>query len=273
MPIVIANPTLPLQGWDLSSATQDSGKVSPILQDDNSFDLFFKPDGTKMYTCANNTEGRVYQYSLGTAWDISTLTYDSVFISIETHEPNPYGMFMSPDGTALYITGQFNDIVRQYTLSTPWDLSTAGLTYNFYAGSEGNSPSLISFNDDGTKFYIFNNSTFRLFQYSAGSAWSISGASYDSVNKAFAASEAQRGMAFNDDGTKLFLVYQSGDEVVEYSMSPAWDITTLSSVTTLGVNPPQGAPRGVRFKTDDGSKMYLLDVPSGDRIYQWSTTS
>ncbi|GAH99215.1 unnamed protein product, partial [marine sediment metagenome] len=39
------------------------------------YNLFFKPDGTKMYVVDLGAE--VFQYTLSTPWDVSTANYDT----------------------------------------------------------------------------------------------------------------------------------------------------------------------------------------------------
>jgi len=58
---------------------------------------------------------------------INTATYASLSKSVSAQEATPYGLAFSPDGTKMYIVGQTNDTVYQYTLSTPWNVSTAVL--------------------------------------------------------------------------------------------------------------------------------------------------
>ena len=93
-------------------------------QDTNPQGVRFKSDGTKMYV-AGNTGDDVGQYSLSTAWDVSTASFDSVSLSVSSEDTTPNGLAFSSDGTKLYITGNANNKVFQYDLSTAWDLSTA----------------------------------------------------------------------------------------------------------------------------------------------------
>jgi len=93
-------------------------------QDSLTYDIYVKPDGTKVYTIGA-TGDAVYQYSLSTAWDISTATYDSVSFSVSSQGTSPDGLIFKPDGTAMYVSDITNDAIYQYTLSTAWDISTA----------------------------------------------------------------------------------------------------------------------------------------------------
>ena len=58
----------------------------------------------------------------------------------------------------------------------------------------------------------------------------LSAASYDNVSFSVASQETvPRDVAFKDDGTKMFLIGQTGDDVNEYALSTAWDIDPWQS--------------------------------------------
>ena len=89
----------------------------------------FRPDGLKMYASENN--GNTFQYSLSTAWDVSTASYDNVVHNPSESFQNTSAAF-SEDGYNIYLTDNPSQLIRQYTLSTAWDLSTASnsMTYS-----------------------------------------------------------------------------------------------------------------------------------------------
>ena len=75
-------------GWtipDISAATYDSVSFDTTSQGTNMNSVFFSSDGTKMYT-ACHTQDSVFQYSLTSAFDLSTASYDSVFLSIASQD-------------------------------------------------------------------------------------------------------------------------------------------------------------------------------------------
>jgi DNA-binding beta-propeller fold protein YncE len=94
-------------------------------------DIFFRPDGTKMYMVGYLT-AKVYSYTLSTPWNISTASYDNVFFSVNSQDTRPYGLFFKPDGTRMYVLGYSSKRVYSYTLSTPWNISTASYDNVFF---------------------------------------------------------------------------------------------------------------------------------------------
>ena len=65
-----------------------------------------------------------------------------------------------------------------------------------------------------------------------------------------------RDVTFSNDGKKMFIVGSNGDDVDEYTLSTAYDISTAVFVDSFSVASEDGNPMGVRFK-NDGSKMII----------------
>ena len=108
--------TIVTEGWDVSTAVYANKSKFVGAQEAEPFGVFFKPDGLAMYITGyvNNT---VHQYTLSTAWDVSTAVYANKSKFVGTQDTNPFGVFFKPDGLAMYITGDVSDTVYQYTLS------------------------------------------------------------------------------------------------------------------------------------------------------------
>jgi len=223
--------------FDLSTASYDSVSFSVATEDTSPRDIAFNTDGTKMYM-VGNSNGSVYQYTLSTAFDLSTASYDSVSFSVATEDTDPLGIAFNTDGTKMYILGNSNDSVFQYTLSTAFDLSTASYdSVSFSVATEDTTPLGIAFNTDGTKMYILGNSNDSVYQYTLSTAFDLSTASYDSVSFSVATEDTiPQGIAFNIDGTKMYMVGVANDTVYQYttsstSSSNQMDKTQLEAVT------------------------------------------
>lgn len=129
--------------------------------------IFFNNDGTKMILGGSTV---LYGYTLSTAWDISTAVLDST-TSTPPINTNIAGA-ISPDG-GTYFTMD-SDTITEITMSTGWDVSTQSVStgYTFDISSLKNEPP-----DTNVR------------------RWS--GTGFPIVSAA----------SFNDDGTKLAVVY------------------------------------------------------------------
>ena len=257
-------------GYDLSNASYDNVTFSFSAQDGGGRGFFFKPDGTKFYI-AGDDGNEINEYSMSTAWDLSTASYVSVF-SVSSQDTAPFEVFFKPDGTKMYVAGDSGNTIYQYALSTAWDLSTASYdNKSFYYFNQEGAAYGLTFKPDGTKFYISGPNNDTVYQYSMSTAWDISTGSYDSVSFSVSAQEASvTAVEFSSDGTKMFVIGYTGDDVNEYSLSTAWDVSSASYVQNFSVSAQATFPASIRFKSD-GTKMYILKDPSN--FYQYSTSS
>ena len=152
--------------FDVSTASYDS--VSFAVQDNFPQDVTFNNDGTKFYIVGSEFD-EIREYSLSTAWDLSTASYNSVSLSTVGNDTVPSGLTFNPEGTKLYFIGSGSDRVRQFSLSTAFDLSTASDdNINVSVSSQDLNPRGVTFSNDGTKMYISGDSSDAIYQYSTG---------------------------------------------------------------------------------------------------------
>ena len=124
------------------------------------------------------TGDAVYQYSLSTAWDLSTASYDSVSFSVLTQDTAGYDLAFSSDGSYFYMVGATNDFVYQYTMSTPWSISTASYTRSYSVATYESNATGISFNATGSEMYILGTTYNAINRFTLTTPWDISTATY-----------------------------------------------------------------------------------------------
>jgi hypothetical protein len=256
---------------DISNATYDSVSFSVASEESSPRNLAFNADGTKMYIVGTSSDS-VHQYSLSTAYDLSTASYDSVSFSVASQETNPIGLTFNTDGTKMYIVGFINDTVYQYNLSTGFNLSTASYgSVSFSVASQETAPLSLTFNADGTKMYIVGNTNDSVYQYSLSTGFNVSTASYDSVSFSVTSQDnAPCAIAFNTDGTKMFLMGQQYSTVYQYTLSTGFDLSTASyDSSSFSVNSQETSPSGLAFN-NDLTKMYIAGFIN-DSVFQYST--
>tara|TARA_R110000868_G_scaffold128594_1_gene336764 strand:- start:198 stop:2603 length:2406 start_codon:yes stop_codon:yes gene_type:complete len=258
--------------WSLVDATfngspQNSFSVEP--QDLSPTDVFFKPDGTKMYVVGNGGN-KVIEYDLSSAWQVGSASYVQNF-NVNAQDPNPEGVFFKPDGTKMYVIGDSNNEVSEYDLSSAWDISTASYLQNFNVLSEEFSPIGVSFKPDGTKMYVIGYQGDEVNEYDLSSAWDVSTASYLQTFSVAAEETLPEGLFFKPDGTKMYVIGNTGNDINEYDLSSAWDISTASYLQVFNVSTYDNTPQGVFFKPD-GTKMYVVGTQSLN-VWQYDLSS
>jgi len=259
--------------YNLASASYDSVSFDVNTQQVSVEGLFFKDDGLSMYIIGTNPDA-IHQYTLSTAWDVSTASYANKLLGFGVQEGAPQSFNFKSDGTSIYYIGTSNDTVYQYDLSTAWDVSTGSYANkSMSVTTQENTPKGMHFKPDGTKVYIVGLTNDTVYQYSLSTAWDISTGSYES--KSFSVSSQTgnpEGIFFNPNGYKMYVignVYPNAD-VFEYDLSTAWDVSTASYSNTSFSTASEGFyPTDIFFKSD-GTKMYISEE-NNNKIYQYST--
>jgi len=245
--------------WDVSTASYSKNFVTTAIVGSPT-GLFFNPDGAGFYITDYGTD-RVYQYNLGG-------------FSVNAQEPTPTGVTFKPDGTKMYIVGVGYGLtgkVNDYSLSTPWDTSTASSVQFLSITSQDSNATGVFFKPDGTKMYLIGTSSDRVHEYNLSTAWDISTATVSQSFYVGGQDLTPQGLSFKGDGTKMYICGASGDDVNEYDLSTAWDVSTASYLQNFSVNAQEGYPLDLFFKFD-GTKMYIIGG-AGDEVngYDLST--
>jgi len=150
--------------WDISTATFDNITLSVTLETSITA-LFFDPTGEKLWICGQ-TNGVLYQYDLSTPWDISTAVYNATSFDLQPEDAQPQGIYFKPDGTMMWMGGTISVEVHQYSLSTPWDITS--MVYDEVSkdvSSQGIDLKAINFGDDGNKMYTLESTNATISQW------------------------------------------------------------------------------------------------------------
>jgi hypothetical protein len=262
-------------GYDLANAAYDSKTVNLSTTAQDQSGIFFKPDGTVFYALSFKNNDTVYQYSVSTAWDISTVnTTATNSYDVSAQDSQSKGLFFKPDGTKMYVVGATTNYrVYEYDLSTAWDLSTVSYNSNFYTTSMTNAPIDLYFKPDGTKMYTTEAN--YVYEYDLSTAWDVTTASFVNKSSAFStlggATNAQ-GFFLKDDGTELYQAAGSTGVIYVYALTTAWDTSTIQTSTLNFSAASQTTAPGALFFGDSGTKMYTNEI-NGGAVYQYSTGS
>ena len=239
--------------WDVSTIELDYTKQSTHLRGyigEIIDQMAFNNDGTKMYFAADGNEpvestNKLIQVDLGTAYDTSTIDGSSVVYLTAEHPTAPHthveGFCFSANGSYLYITEDGVDDIFQFTLSTPWDITTAA--YTAIKTTTSNTYGLY-ISSDGSIMYLLQNGALK--QCAMSTPYDITTLNYSSPTNEldfdasnYAASlpltkintVSLLDLAFSSDGTK-FIIFGTIDgyqyHMQSITLSTPWDISTSS---------------------------------------------
>ena len=263
-------------GWlDISNASYDSLSFSVASQETSPRGMCFNSDGTKMFVLGW-TSDTIYQYSLTNGFSLASgnVTYDNISFDVSTQSANPVDLEFNTDGTKMFVLGQTNDAIYQYSLTTGFNISSASYdNISFSVLSQDTSAQGISFNSDGTKMFYTGSSQDKVHQYSLTNGFSLASGNvtYDNISFDVSTQDVTLiGLEFNPDGTKMFIVGYGNDRIYQYSLTNGFSLAS-GNVTydniSFDVSPQDATPAGLAFNSD-GTKMFLLGLTKF--VYQYS---
>jgi hypothetical protein len=82
---------------------------------------------------------------------------------------------------------------------------------------------------------------------------------------------------FKDDGTKMYILGDTGNDVNEYELSTPWEVSSAGFTTNFSVAAQDTNPAGLYFKPD-GTRMYICGTTgvsplTGDRVYSYTLST
>jgi len=169
--------------------------------------------------------------------------------SVETQSSFPGGIDFSENGTKLFEVD--GEKIYSYNLSRPYEINSityTGNNINAESSLEG-----LEFADNGRRLYGVGNS--KIYSYRLSNPYDITSASYTG-NSLNTESDDRRGLAINNDGSKIYEIGDNldGGKIYSYRLSKDYNLTT-ASYTGNNMDVQNVNPRGMVFSSD-GNRLY-----------------
>ncbi len=174
-------------------------------------------------------------------WSWPTPTYYTITWSTTVGSFTPWSFsdlqwfYMSPDGENAYITfwNNWNGRMAQYSLSTPWDISTASQTQYISV----TKPNWFYFSNSGTYVFLSTEDGNNIVRYSLSTPWDISTASLDSGQVLNVdSSRFADNVCLSDDGDYIWFGVDSLYKIIQYELSTPFDLTTATNKKELSIS-------------------------------------
>ena len=179
-------------------------------------------------------------------------------LDINSDEEVPTGITFKPDGTKMYITGQNDEEILQYNLTTAFDITSATLEESVVISGAETLAQDVKFNSDGTVIFLLGKSGAGIDRWSLSTPYDISTIIDISSPTVTSIGGDPRGFAFNNDGTKMFVLDGSAEKrVEEYNLSTPYNPDTKTLTNTLANATSSNFHQGLGFNAD-GSKMFVV---------------
>jgi|GEM_PF-1570776 len=235
----------------------------------------FNPDGTRFYVLGRLSM-TIEEYYLSVPWEIETATFVrqldiSDEMGTETQsDPVPNGLyFRKDDGNKLWVFNRTE--IWEYTLGTPWDISSAeptgyqDLKHLIVRGHD------IDFKPDGSMLFVDDRIFESVFQFNLNNSWDVASASLDYVLDISDEQEAVRGIQFNQTGERMYLMDTERQEILEYDITDPYDLGSASFIGSYSVSSQSQQPRGLTF-TPDFSMFFVTDTDLNEVFHYHLTT-
>jgi len=243
--------------WDDAQITVASTETgySVASQETGPRELAFNSNGTKFFVTGYQGSD-VGEYSMSTAWDVSTASYTDAFSVSSQTGTGAHGLAFNADGTKMFVGSYNNNSIYEYALSTGFDVSTASYTDGFSVSSQDTEPRGLAFSTDGTKMFITGNTGDTIEEYTLSTGFDVSSASHTDSMDVSSYDNNTRGVTFNDDGTRMFYHGQQNDEIYDFSLSTAWDLSTASYNSAISLPSFDTGAEAIVFN-GDGNKLFV----------------
>lgn len=244
--------------------------------------VFFGDSGNTMFILSE-LGSRVLSYSLSTPYDSSTMEYVSSF-DLKLQDQYPTGMCFSSTGNYMFIVGIGDPsvsgdggIVYRYTLSTPWDISTASYSgNNLNVTSQMSKVNGIVFNTTGSQLVLVGatastSSVYVTYNFGGGNEYNLALAAYGTTIPLTSYDLTMTGVAINSTGSKLYLTGATNDNVYEFTFAtPNNFASSVTARTSFSISDVETEVTGI-FVSTSADKMYVIGETS-DSVIEYDLT-
>jgi len=212
--------------WDINTAVDAESPLNITDSGGNIEDIAFNADGTKLFV-VDRSSNMILEYTLSSAYDISAETYagNGERLDMSSQLDNAEDLAFNTGGTRLFVLeNEGDDQVIEYACSTGFDVSTCShassdLTLVDSTNTKLDASDAFEFSSNGKTMFIADPGNDLIQQYTLSSAWDVSTASHVKTFDISAQEPNARGLAFGQDGNKLYVTGTS-DTVWQYNLDP-----------------------------------------------------
>ncbi|MEP5611898.1 MAG: T9SS type A sorting domain-containing protein [Cyclobacteriaceae bacterium] len=222
-------------GFDLTSTIAYTGTSLDVsVESDTPEDMYLSTNGTRLYILSYN--GIVAQYNLPTAFDLTSAVYSGNTYDPTVQGDDVYSLTFSSDGSKMYVVSTSTEAINQYSLSTPFDLSTISYDGNpLDVSNEEYSPTGIVFSQNGHYLLVVGDGEYAAARYILNTPFDVTqGTTFDGLLFDLSAqNDGPSGVGSSPDGSRLFVLDGSNSDIEQYNIDAGGFIETIANNGTL----------------------------------------
>lgn len=233
-------------------------------------------DGLTFYLIGDSSN-TVYQYDLSDAFDTGTMVYSGKSFSVATESTVPYDVVLKDDGTKMYVIDGTTGLLSQYTLSTPYDVTTAVVDVASIATSnETTSPRSINFSSDGSKIFIFFTTGYIVYRYDLTTPWDLSAYTVNASTLALDTSiiTTTQSAVTTPNGKYVCPICASNYHVYQVELSTPYDLSTeVYDYNFLDISSETYSAANSITWSEDGTSFFKLGDSTEEHVTQYNMTT
>ena len=144
-------------------------------------------------------------------------------------ETIPEGLAFNTDGTKMFVVGSSGDDVNEYACTTGFDVSTCAFTDAFSVAAQDISLEVLHLTPMEQRCLWQVVLEMIVNEYACTTGFDVSTCAFTDAFDISNEETDPQGLAFNTDGTKMFVVGSSGDDVNEYTLSVGFDFDGVAA--------------------------------------------
>lgn len=231
----------------ISTATYSTRNYN-IAEDNDTDEIGFSPDGTKMFVFGNQAD-RIFQYTLSTAFDVSTASYDTKSLDISAYGAGYRGFDFSADGAVLVVCADGS--LYSFDLSTAFDISTA--TYDSTVSISAQTSAAVSmrFSPDGMQMFVLSTDD-EINKYTLTTAYDIGTITHAATVSIAAQATSPLGLAIRPDLGRIYV----GDRENTFQYTTEEQNSLVFPVALESDAIPSSTKLAMRIVTTDSGASY-----------------
>ena len=255
--------------------------------------IIFSANGRKMWVffrsiqlITNRTQGFL-QYNLGTAWDVSTASWEGInfyprinlyYVALNSRTSGtgqyayPNGLSVMGDQVRMYvISGSGSRPIVALSLSSQGQMATAQASSALNTSGQDWGSTSLFVNPDQSRAYMIGANNRRIYQYTISTPGNLSTASYQGRNMNIGLTSSYgedqpRALTFSPDGTRMYFYGTGQRRIWQCQLNTAWDISTAKFAGADGwfsayIGGYENSSESLRF-SPDGNKFFVLGTAS-----------
>ena len=211
--------------------------------------IWFTATGSNAFVIYNYRE--VTRYSLSTAWDPSTASYEYLKTLTAGKEYN--SLYFTPNGLSFFTINKTDEVLEKWNMTLAYNVSTASLNSSYDFTGEDTGMLCLYFKSDGKKLFMGGNefTNTAVYEYTLSTGFDLSTVSY--VRKLDLMEEHPLiGVWLSSDGKRLYALNQDSNFIVQVNLPTAF------SLASTGFN-CAGYILGIPYEDSEVVDIYVIE--------------